>query len=1377
MRRTLARVLRWLGIALLILLLLIVAVAGLADTDFGHRIIANRIAGLGIKSGLKVGIGRIEGSIYGKAEIVELRLSDPQGVFLSSPRVALDWQPLDWLDNVLTVKTFSAARVNLLRLPKFKPRTAGGSSLPAFDVDIGSFAIDQLMIAKGVAGPAMAGRANGALHLRKGIADLALDLSAREGDRAVVRLKAEPDKNLFDADAQVKSPSGGFVGALMGTRRAIDLVVNGAGTWQSWKGRGDARLDGKRVADLSVTNTNGSFGIKGVVMPAPFLAGKLQRLAAPQVAVESELTLKDRVIDGRLSAATPALFITADGAINLATNSFQALTVDTRLIQPRALFANMTGQTVNLKSRLSGPFAATRFEYLLTASRLAFDQTVIDGLRASGAGRWSNWPVQLPIAASARRITGIGDFAGGLMTNINVKGVLRATPRSISGEGLYLRSDKLAGKLGLTVDLTTGRYDVGLSGQLARYEIPGLGLVDVQSNLKATPGNGGRGFRLGGTGRAFVRRLDNAFLAGLAGGLPVLDTAFERGPDGVLYLRGFRLNAPMIALSGNGTRLADGRFDIDAKGNHTVYGPLKMALKGLIERPQIDLLLASPNNAMGLAAVRLDLMPSARGFDFVTAGQSTAGPFTARGQILLPPGTRAIIDVADSNLSGVRGVGRLVPITGGIDGELAIDGSGVKGILQFDMLRGLQHIRTNVTARGARLAGPPLIAATRADFDGDIILDPRGTTIDGTLTGDDLQYGAIMVERVAGNVRMKGGVGELRGAIAGTRGQQFDLQTVARFTPNRIEIMSSGTLDRRPLRLVSPAVLMREAKGWRLVPTALEFAGGKAQIGGLLAPNNAALEGSVTAMPMAILDMARPGLGLGGLGSGTFSYRLAGAEQPEGRLDLTVRGLSRAGLVLASTPIDLGVSAVLSGGKGGARLVAVTDGKTVGRAQIQLSNMPRQGTIFDRLLDASLFGQLRYSGPSDTLWKLSGVENFDLSGAVSVAADMGGRLSAPDIRGVVKTVNARIESTASGLVLTNVDARGQFDGSRLVIESLSGKSGKDGRVTGTGIVEFASDVRGIDVTLQADRAPLIDRDDIAATVTGPIRIKSDGVSGVISGDVKMDRSFFRLGQASAAQVPKLNVREISARSVDRPQRIASKPWRLDFRARAPNRLMVTGLGIDSEWQADLQIEGTIDSPSITGTADLVRGGYEFAGKRFELERGNIRFQGTSPPDPVLDILAVGDTQGINATIRVTGTGQRPEISFASVPALPQDEVLSRLLFGTSITNLSAPEAVQLAAAVSALSNGGNGINPINELRRAVGLDRLRILPADTATGQGTSIAAGKYLSRRTYVEIVTDGQGYTATRAEFQITRWLSILSTISTIGTQSVRVRISKDY
>ena len=111
-----------------------------------------------------------------------------------------------------------------------------------------------------------------------------------------------------------------------------------------------------------------------------------------------------------------------------------------------------------------------------------------------------------------------------------------------------------------------------------------------------------------------------------------------------------------------------------------------------------------------------------------------------------------------------------------------------------------------------------------------------------------------------------------------------------------------------------------------------------------------------------------------------------------------------------------------------------------------------------------------------------------------------------------------------------------------------------------------------------------------------------------------------------------------------------------------------------------------DQPDDHRPADLVRGDYEFAGREFDIERGIIRFDGSVPANPSLDIAANANTHGLNATIRVTGNAEKPEIGFTSVPALPEDELLSRLLFGTSITSLSAPEALQLASAVAALNS-------------------------------------------------------------------------------------------
>jgi translocation and assembly module TamB len=411
------------------------------------------------------------------------------------------------------------------------------------------------------------------------------------------------------------------------------------------------------------------------------------------------------------------------------------------------------------------------------------------------------------------------------------------------------------------------------------------------------------------------------------------------------------------------------------------------------------------------------------------------------------------------------------------------------------------------------------------------------------------------------------------------------------------------------------------------------------------------------------------------------------------------------------------------------------------------------------------------------LWRLTGSEVLDMSGPLAVGADISGRFTDPVIRGSLRTQGARLESAVTGMVIDQVTSQAQFSGPQLIFSQISGRTAGGGSVTGNGSVTFSGGKTLLNLSFKADQALLLNRDDIAARLTGPLQIRSGGNGGTISGDFKLDKGRFQLGRASsAAAVPQLTVSE-SGLDPDEVIEVADlHPWKLDFKVTGSD-LQVVGLGINSHWTTNLQVGGFADAPRFTGRADLVRGDYDFAGRNFKLDRGVIRFQGESPPDPLLDIHASAQVQGLDASVVVTGTGLKPEITFASTPPLPQDELLSRILFGTSITNLSAPEALQLASAVAALQSGSGGLDPINALRRAIGLDRLRIVPADVATGQKTAIAAGKYITRKIFVEVVTDGQGYSATRIEYQMTRWLSLLSTVSTVGRSSASVRVSKDY
>ena len=238
------------------------------------------------------------------------------------------------------------------------------------------------------------------------------------------------------------------------------------------------------------------------------------------------------------------------------------------------------------------------------------------------------------------------------------------------------------------------------------------------------------------------------------------------------------------------------------------------------------------------------------------------------------------------------------------------------------------------------------------------------------------------------------------------------------------------------------------------------------------------------------------------------------------------------------------------------------------------------------------------------------------------------------------------------------------------------------------------------------------------------------------------------------------------------------PFKLDIRIRADNQLFVSDMGLESEWSMAMRVGGTTAAPQVTGSAQIVRGTYSFAGKRFDLDPSStVRFEGGALADPQLAIAASTTTNGITVTINITGSGEKPQIAFTSSPTLPQDEVLSRLLFGSSVTNLSATEALQLAAALNSLRGSGGGLNPLGKLRSATGIDRLRILGADEATGRQTAVAAGKYITNDIYVEIITDARGYTATQLEIALTRSLSLLSATGSFGGSSVSLKYQKNF
>jgi len=460
----------------------------------------------------------------------------------------------------------------------------------------------------------------------------------------------------------------------------------------------------------------------------------------------------------------------------------------------------------------------------------------------------------------------------------------------------------------------------------------------------------------------------------------------------------------------------------------------------------------------------------------------------------------------------------------------------------------------------------------------------------------------------------------------------------------------------------------------------------------------------------------------------------------------------------------------------------------IGRLVASLGPLPATGGDWaDRLRAAPLGGGIRYDGNADTLFSLTGLAGQSIAGPVALAADFSCRVADPCLSGIVRGQGLTYENVAYGTRLTHVDFSGRFSGGTLDLGAFSARAG-NGTIKASGRIGLsAAEGYPMDLAATLADARLARSEALSASATGTVRLtKQAGQAAVLSGELRLPETRYQIVREGAASVPRLTgvrfkpdrrAARITGDEVAPPAGNLFPSLRLDLRLRAEDRLHVTGMGLDSEWGASFDLTGTSAAPRLTGQVRLVRGTLDFAGHSFGLQEGRITFTGGPVNDPAVAIAATDDIGDLAVSVRVSGRATDPQVTFSSTPALPDDEVLSRVLFGSSIANLSAIQAVQLASSLNALRASGGGLNPLGRLRSATGLSRLRILASDEASGRGTALAAGHYLTDDIYVELITDARGFTATQLEVSLTRWLSLLSQAGGSGANSVNLRIRKDY
>jgi translocation and assembly module TamB len=163
---------------------------------------------------------------------------------------------------------------------------------------------------------------------------------------------------------------------------------------------------------------------------------------------------------------------------------------------------------------------------------------------------------------------------------------------------------------------------------------------------------------------------------------------------------------------------------------------------------------------------------------------------------------------------------------------------------------------------------------------------------------------------------------------------------------------------------------------------------------------------------------------------------------------------------------------------------------------------------------------------------------------------------------------------------------------------------------------------------------------------------------------------------------------------------------LDLAIVAPSKVFVRGRGIDTELGGEVRLAGPVSAIRPVGALRMRSGRIDILGKRVAFERGELTLVGDL--DPNLDFVATSRGDTVSVTVAVYGRASNPQISFTSVPELPQDEVLSQLLFGRGIDQLSPLQIGQLGVAAAELAGSGGGPGILEQLRAGTGLDNLDI---------------------------------------------------------------------
>lgn len=563
----------------------------------------------------------------------------------------------------------------------------------------------------------------------------------------------------------------------------------------------------------------------------------------------------------------------------------------------------------------------------------------------------------------------------------------------------------------------------------------------------------------------------------------------------------------------------------------------------------------------------------------------------------------------------------------------------------------------------------------------------------------------------------------------------------------------------------------------------------------------AALTGTLRAGTIQI-DGAGDGLGIGqadadkllrgqstvratlGLVDGAVVARNISIRNPQITADATAQGAAGSQIDLSAKLANLGLLLPEFPGP------VTVSGTAVDENQGFTLNLRAQGP---GQINAAVAGRLAKNGTADLAIKGTGqaalanafIDPRAVSGAVAFDMALKGALSLSALSGRMTLASGRITSPDLPFALQDAGVTATLSGGQAQIDGTAAVT-TGGTISLAGRIGLASP-NTADLAVGLRSVVLRDPQLYETRASGDLTIKGPLAGGaVIAGQLNLGDTELQIpssGLGGVAAIPDLRhirepakVRETRAKAgllgaVGGAGGADARAYGLDLTISAPNRVFVRGRGLDAELGGNVRLRGNTETVIPDGGLNLIRGRLDILGKRLVLSEAQLRLEGDFVP--FIRIVASTESDGVTSSVVIEGLVNDPAVTFTSSPQLPQEEVLSRLLFGRGLETLSAFQAAQLAGAVASLAGkGGEGI--VAKLRKGFGLDDLDVRTTDDGTA---SLRAGKYISRNVYSEIEVDQDGKSQILLNLDVTDSVTLRGRASSDGTTGLGIVLEKDY